>query len=53
MERDDHGQPLNPLVNWRRCTERDVSELLRIAKGVLADGVVNEQEAKYLLALVA
>lgn len=47
---DDHGQPSNILFNWRQRSERDISELLGLAKGVLADGVVNEEEAKYLLA---
>lgn len=44
---DEHGQP-NPAVNWRMRAERDVSELLGMAKGMLADGVVNDQEAQYL-----
>jgi hypothetical protein len=47
---DDHGQPVNFLLNWRQRTERDVAELLGLAKGVLADGVVSEDEARYLLA---
>lgn len=49
-ELDDHGQPDNLLFNWRQRAERDVSELLGIAKGVLADGAVNEEETRYLLA---
>jgi hypothetical protein len=49
-ELDDHGQPVNILLNWRQRTERNISELLGIAKGVLADGMVSEDEARYLLA---
>jgi hypothetical protein len=46
--RDPHGQPLNPLLNRRRRIEREVSEVLGIAKGMLADGVVNQEEARFL-----
>lgn len=48
MPLDMHGQPLNPSLNRTRRTERDLSELLGVAKGMLADGVVNEAEAEYL-----
>jgi hypothetical protein len=41
---------VNALLNWRARSERDVSELLGLAKGVLADGIVNDEEARYLLA---
>jgi len=49
-DRDPHGQPYNVSFNRARRTERDLSELLGVAKGMLADGVVNEDEAKYLAA---
>jgi NAD-dependent DNA ligase len=45
---DPHGQPYNVAFNRSRRTERDLSELLGLAKGVLADGVVNEAEATFL-----
>jgi NAD-dependent DNA ligase len=45
---DDHGQPLNRAFNHRRRIERDISELLGMAKGIVADGVVNDAEAKFL-----
>src|SRR5688572_26052707 len=45
---DEHGQPPSAL-NWRLRAERDVSELLGMAKGMLADGIVNDQEAQFLL----
>lgn len=47
---DPHGQPFNVLFNRARRTERDLSEMLGLAKGMLADGVVNEDEAEYLRA---
>ncbi len=42
---NDHGQPVIKAFNRARSTERDVSELLGLAKGVLADGHVSEIEA--------
>jgi hypothetical protein len=46
--RDPHGQPYNVLFNRAGRTERDLSEMLGLAKGMLADGVFNEDEAGYL-----
>jgi NAD-dependent DNA ligase len=45
---DDHGQPLSGFLNRKRRVERDISELLGLAKGMLSDGMVNDQEAQYL-----
>jgi hypothetical protein len=45
---DLHGQPYNVSFNRARRTERDLSELLGLARGMLADGVVSEAEANYL-----
>ncbi len=45
---DAHGQPLNPWLNHTRRLDRDLSELLGLVKGTLADGIVSEQEATYL-----
>lgn len=45
---DEHGQPQNRAFNARHRVERDTAELLGIAKGLLADGIVVEQEAEYL-----
>jgi NAD-dependent DNA ligase len=45
---DSHGQPVNRNVNVARRRTRDVSEMLGIAKGMLADGVVTSEEASYL-----
>jgi hypothetical protein len=44
---DEHGQP-SEIVNARRRAARDVSELLGLAKGLIADGVVNGEEASFL-----
>ena len=46
---DDHGQPLR-AINLARRVERDLSEMLGLAKGMLADGVVNDAEADFLRA---
>lgn len=45
---DPHGQPYNLRFNAARRTERDLSEMLGLAKGMISDGVVNEVEARYL-----
>jgi hypothetical protein len=45
---DPHGQPFNLLFNLAGRTERDLSELLGLAKGMLADGVITDEEATYL-----
>jgi hypothetical protein len=42
---DPHGQPFNVRFNRARRAERDLSEMLGLAKGVLADGAVTEAEA--------
>jgi hypothetical protein len=45
---DPHGQPYKVLFNRARRTERDLSEMLGLAKGMLADAVVDDDEARYL-----
>src|SRR5438552_16524477 len=45
MSLDPHGQPTNLAFNQAYRTQRDISEMLRLAKGLLADGVVSETEA--------
>jgi len=47
---DPHGQPYQVLFNRAGRTERDLSELLGLAKGMLVDGVVTTEEATYLRA---
>lgn len=50
---DPHGQPYNVRFNRARRAERDLSELLGLAKGLLADGVVTEPEADLVRQWVA
>ena len=45
---DPHGQPLNVRFNRARRAERDVCELLGLARGLLADGIVTASEASLL-----
>jgi hypothetical protein len=45
MDIDPHGQPYNIRFNRARRAERDLSEFLGLAKGVLADGTVTSAEA--------
>lgn len=45
---DPDGQPFNLPFNAARRRERDISELLGLAKGMLADGIVNEREVGFL-----
>ena len=47
---DDHGQPLNTAFNYKRRVERDISEVLGLAKGILSDGVINDDEVYFLRA---
>jgi hypothetical protein len=46
---DPHGQPVNVRFNRARRAERDLSELLGLAKGLLADGVITSDEAAAVL----
>lgn len=48
MTTDPHGQPYNLGFNRARRAERDLSELLGLAKGLLADGVVTPSETGLL-----
>jgi NAD-dependent DNA ligase len=48
MGLDAHGQPFNVRFNRARRAERDLSEMLGLAKGLLADGIVTDDEAALL-----
>jgi NAD-dependent DNA ligase len=50
---DPHGQPFNVRFNAARRAERDLSEMLGLVKGLLADGVVTDTEAGMLTNWVA
>jgi hypothetical protein len=41
---DPHGQPFNVRFNRARRAERDLSEFLGLAKGLLADGEISASE---------
>lgn len=45
---DDQRQPLNLALNAARRRDRDISEMIGLVKGVLADGVVTAAEAMLL-----
>lgn len=45
---DPHGQPFSVQFNRARRTERDLSEVLGLAKGMLCDGVITDEEAQFL-----
>jgi hypothetical protein len=45
---DEHGQPVALGLNAHRRLERDISELLGLAKGILADGQVSDAETVLL-----
>lgn len=46
---NDHGQPLNRAFNASRLAERGADELIGITKGIMADGMIMDAEAKFLL----
>lgn len=46
MTEDPHGQPFNVRFNRARRAERDLSEFLGLAKGLLADGSITQAEAQ-------
>ncbi len=46
---DSHGQPLNRLYSEKRLNDRFVDELIGISRGVLADEIVNHDEANFIL----
>lgn len=46
MKEDPHGQPYNLRFNRARRAERDLSEFLGLAKGLLADGSVSDEETR-------
>jgi len=45
---DENGQPRNLAFNAQQRTDREIDELLGLCKGVLADGVINQEEAEFL-----
>jgi NAD-dependent DNA ligase len=49
MAQDPHGQAVSSRITHARLADRSIDELIGICKGVLADGIVDENEAKFLL----
>ncbi len=45
---DRDGQPTNTALNRRNRAVREVDELIGLCKGIVADGVVNRDEALFL-----
>ena len=45
---DRDGQPANAAFNRRDRTVREVDELIGLCKGIVADGVINSEEALFL-----
>lgn len=45
---DEDGQPNNQAFNWDRRLDRGMDELIGIARGVLADGCLVVQDARFL-----
>ena len=48
-ERDEHGQPINRAFRSEQVIDRQIDELIGIAKGVIADGHVCKPEAEFLV----
>jgi NAD-dependent DNA ligase len=47
--RDQHGQPLNRAFRSEQVIDRQIDELIGIAKGVIADGHLCKPEAEFLV----
>lgn len=45
---DDNGQPLNRLYGKKRMNDRAIDELIGLSRGIVADAIVNRQEADFL-----
>jgi NAD-dependent DNA ligase len=45
---DRHAQPLNRRYNAARLSDRAIDELIGLSRGLIADGVVNHDEAQFL-----
>lgn len=46
---DENGQPINQRYRGQAVQGRQIDELIGIVKGVLADGVICQQEVEFLL----
>jgi hypothetical protein len=48
-ELDSDGQPGDRRLNWKRLRDSRTDELIGICRGILADGVLVYEEARFLL----
>ena len=48
---DSQSQPLNRRYNAARLSDRAIDELIGLSRGVIADGVVTQEEAEFLAQL--
>lgn len=46
---DEHGQPTDPRINWRRIADRQIDELIGMCRMSIGDGAVDHGEALTLL----
>jgi NAD-dependent DNA ligase len=46
---NEHGQPTEPRLNWRRIADRQIDELIGMCRMAIGDGAVDSAEAKTLL----
>lgn len=47
-ELDENGQPTNRAFGWQRLKDSRFDELIGLCRGILADGVIVSEEARYL-----
>lgn len=47
MKLDEHGQPPR-FISAQRVADRSTDELIGLCKGILADGIIVQEEAEYL-----
>ena len=48
VEINDHGQTVDPRIMFRTRADRLINEMLGVVKCSLSDGVVSEEESRYL-----
>lgn len=46
---DNDGQPLSRGINWKRLEDSRTDELIGICRGIMADGLLVQEEASFVL----
>lgn len=46
---DDHAQPINRDLSASRLARRAVDEIIGISKGITSDGIINQDEAEFIV----